>query len=105
MTEDLARWSYANGGGTGLVRHGACGLIWWQSGNYTSHCPVCHRTFTSLRGFDTHQRLDTRGRITCNDPSLMKDTCNRDVYTVVLGTHKGETVDAYFRWCSSLERT
>lgn len=52
-----------------IVEHGACGKRWKQSGNRTSHCGGCHRTFASLALFDWHQTLGPDGRAICRDPS------------------------------------
>ncbi len=54
----------------------ACGTRWVQHGNRTGHCSGCHRTFTSGRAFDAHQRmLDHAPWQTCLDPaSVVTDT-------------------------------
>lgn len=42
----------------------SCGAVW--GGHSTCHCPTCHRTFSSISGFDRH-----RVQGTCLDPSLL----------------------------------
>lgn len=46
-------WAHNNKGRNGLVRH-SCGLVWYQTGEATSHCARCHATFASLDSFDRH---------------------------------------------------
>jgi hypothetical protein len=97
-------WSYANQG-TGLTRHGKCSLVWWQSGNYTSHCAGCCRTFTSLAGFDAHQELDTTGRVVCHDPAGIVDDQGRLRFGFERGHHYGETAPGYWTALPASTRT
>jgi hypothetical protein len=91
------QWSHVNGG-TGLTRHGRCGLIWWQSGNYTSHCPRCCRTFTSLRGFDDHWRADDSPRgFDCADPAELRHRDGRPMFELVHHHRYGATITEYWR--------
>lgn len=39
---------------TAIAGTHACGARWSRAG--ACHCASCHRTFTSLSGFDTHRR-------------------------------------------------
>ena len=95
-------WSHKNGG-TGLTRCGRCRLVWWQSGNQTSHCGQCCRTFTSLAGFDVHHEI-VDGRLVCHDPATMLDENGRLRFALRLGTHYGETAPGYWATVPSLER-
>lgn len=52
-----------------LVTHGTCGKQWNQRGNYTSHCPKCHETMSSMKLFDWHQTLTATGSVLCRDMS------------------------------------
>jgi hypothetical protein len=65
-----------------IAEHGACGKRWKQSGNRTSHCGACHRTFASLALFDWHQTLGDGGRVICRDPAEGKPT--RDGSVILL---------------------
>ena len=96
---ETERWSHANGG-SGLTRCGGCTDIWWQSGNYTSHCGMCHRTFTSLAGFDAHHTHDG-DRLICLDPGEMLDSLGRVRFGIAIGHHHGETVSGYWELLSA----
>ena len=89
------QWSHANRG-TGLTRCGRCSQVWWQSGNYTSHCGQCCRTFTSLMAFDTHHEI-VDGRLVCHDPETMLDGEGRLRFVFIDGGyHLGETSPGYW---------
>ena len=45
-----------------------CAREW--TGHSTCHCAACHRTFTSLSGFDAHQTIEGSG-VRCTDPAGM----------------------------------
>lgn len=36
--------------------HGACGAVWTQHGEKTSHCGDCHVTYATLTLFDKHRK-------------------------------------------------
>jgi hypothetical protein len=54
-----------------LTYHGACGKSWLQIADRTSHCGGCHLTFSGLRAFDLHQRIEN-GRSVCLSPLALK---------------------------------
>ena len=90
-------WGYANRG-TGLTRCGGCDGIWWQSGEYTSHCTGCHRTFTSLGGFDAHHReADCRRGFVCADPATLTREDGRPMFELIDKPRFGATIAAYWR--------
>jgi hypothetical protein len=45
-----------------------CETNWHPQGSQACHCAGCHRTFSSLRAFDTHRR-DAGDRRECVDPA------------------------------------
>lgn len=48
-----------------------CGATW--TGKSTCHCGGCHRTFSSLSGFDRHQTaLPEHPWVVCRDPATMR---------------------------------
>jgi hypothetical protein len=60
---------------TGLPNScGRCGNHW--SGNTTSHCGACHRTFTAPSAFDRHRRGGA-----CLDPATVGMTTHERGYT------------------------
>ena len=50
------------------------------------HCTACHRTFSSVSGFDAHQRMSGDGKIICLDPMVARDRKGREIWTVRPGT-------------------
>ena len=77
-----------------IVRHGACGAVWWQSGNRTGHCSGCHRTFDGLGAFDRHRRDGA-----CLDPRTLM-VKGEFVYAWRLGTHERDAATQYWRLVS-----
>ena len=59
--------------------HGACGAVWNQIGNRTSHCGQCHQTFSSLSGFDRHQYLRNQ-ELHCREPLTLGMVAKVDRY-------------------------
>lgn len=94
MTEPKQSDWYRPSRGSGLVRHGACGKVWWQSGEYTSHCgSSCHETFSSLQGFDAH-----RAGGSCAHPSDITDDDGRRVFSSKPAARPGETIGQLWTW-------
>ena len=91
-------WSHNRGGRSGLVRCGGCRQVWWQSGEYTSHCSGCHLTFTGLAAFDTHHRaVDNAKGFKCADPATMVDDDSSPRFETVSDDHYGATVTRLWR--------
>ena len=62
-----------------LETHGACGRIWTQRGNRTSHCADCHQTFSTLTSFDDHRSGDWSARACATPIELYeRDGLTRD---------------------------
>lgn len=75
-----------------IVRHGSCGLFWWQSGNRTSHCAACHLTFDNLSAFDRHRR---HGK--CLDPIDATDKHGQVLFDPRHGKHDEDRDVLYWR--------
>lgn len=89
-------WAHRNQG-AGLTRCGRCRGVFWQSGNQTSHCGSCCRTFTSLAAFDAHFEHIAE-LVLCNDPITLLNANGDSRFELVTGYHLGETVVGYWRF-------
>lgn len=56
---------------------GGCDNRW--RGLSRAHCAACHRTWSTVSGFDKHRR-DVNGKGTCLDPAAMRTKAGEPIF-------------------------